>query len=294
MSTALNDFAAAAFVSTIVFSGAAFTALGLARLEAARLAIGSDWRDNRSWLSMIVGLALVLTAVSVPTAALLRIPAGGLLATLLGPLQTLLLLIITLTAPIFLLAAVVADWLAGLLPEGFHLGRLSFPTLDLSGQAPGSDLPAIILSVLVAGIFASELLLFVVLLWMRYTNRRRREGPDPEFEERSIVIPTPASGERIPSPLARSRRPVDADNPTGAYLAALDALAADGRWPRRQHETPAAHVGRVRAEGLTTASFGRLTAAYQLARYSPRPLPDHERRRARARLQALRGWLQRG
>ena len=119
------------------------------------------------------------------------------------------------------------------------------------------------------------------------------EEPDPEFEERSIVLPTSNAAKAATAPATHPRRPFAADDPTGAYLAALDALAADGRWPRRQHETPAAHLGRVRGEGLITASFGRLTAAYELARYSPRPLPDHERRRAGARLQALRGWLRR-
>ena len=56
-----DDFAAAALVGTLFFVGSAFTALGLRRLEALRLSTGSEWRGDRTWLLMIIGLALVLT-----------------------------------------------------------------------------------------------------------------------------------------------------------------------------------------------------------------------------------------
>jgi hypothetical protein len=287
------DFAAAAFVGTIVFSGSAFGALGLARLEAARASMGSEWRDNRSWLTLIVGVAVALTAFAIPAAALLGIPARSLLAVLVVPLQTLILLLVVLTAPIFILAAVVADLLRRMLPGDFRFEGFQLPHLT-PWREPTSDLPGIILAIIIAGIFAFDLVLILVLLWVRYMEGRRRNAPDPLFEERSIVVPATSPAEPEPVNVSRSRRAADADDPAGAYLAALDELDADGRWPRQEHETPAAHLERARAEGLSISSFGRLAAAYQLVRYGSRPLGGREEGRARGRFEALRRWLRRG
>ena len=88
-----------------------------------------------------------------------------------------------------------------------------------------------------------------------------------------------------PSP-ARRRR-YAAEDPAGAYLAALDALASDGRWPRQPNETPAVHARRIRGEGLADPSFRRLAAAYQLVRYARRTLPPREAGRASTRLRHL-------
>lgn len=289
-----DDFTAAAFVGTIFFSGAAFSALGLARLEAMRMATGSDWRGNRSWPFMIVGMALALTAFAVPAAALLGIPERSLLATVVGPLQTLILLVVLLSAPIFILAAAIADLLAGLLPEDFRIDGLTLPSFTFSDTQPTSDLPLIILTVLVAAVFLFDFLALVALAWLGFRDRRRRADPtEAAFEERSIVVPDSSASGQTRAAAAPSRRFIPADDATGAYLAALAALAADGRWPRRQHETPAAHLVRTREEGLEGPSFGRLSAAYQLARYGPRPLGGREQKRAPGRLNALRGWLRR-
>jgi hypothetical protein len=287
-----QDFAAAAFLGTILFSGSGFTALGLRRLEAVRLSTGSDWRGNRSWLFMIVGLAIALTVIAVPLAALLGIPGRSLLGIMVGPLQTLILLMVLLTAPIFILAAIIAGLLKALLvPQGFQL-ELSLPSFNLAGAEGGSDLPAIILTVLVGAIFLFDLAALLFLVWMGLKERLQMEDPsDPAFEERSIVVPPPTRSERAPATAARPRATGHEDDVTGAYLAALDALAADGRWPRRAHETPAAHLSRARAGGLEVPSFGRLTAAYQLARYGGQPLADRERTRAQGRLRILRAWL---
>jgi hypothetical protein len=282
-----NDFAAAAFVGTILFIGSSFTALGLARLEALRLSTGGDWRGDRSWLFMVLGLAVALTALSIPVAAVLGIPARSLLAMLVGPLQTVILLVVALTAPIFLLAAMIADLLKSLVP-GLRLGKLELPSLTIARPEPTSDLPGIILTIVVASAFLFDFIVIAAIFWWSYRDRRRRRDfVDPAFEERSIVVPIAAPGEATPALAAPVRSPGAADDATGAYLAALDALEVDGRWPRHAHETPAAHLSRVRDEGLTGPSFGRLTAAYQLARYSPRPLPASEERRAPGRLRAL-------
>lgn len=288
-----TEFAAAAFVSTILFVGSAFTAMGLARLEGLRLSSVSDWRGDRTWLVVIVGGTLLLVVLSVPLAALLGISATSLFGIMVGPLQTLILIMVLVTAPIFLLAAVVAGLLKGLLPEGFRpFDGLKLPSLDLSGPPPSSDLPGIIIAVIVASIFLFDFIVLAAMIWMGFQGRRRGEDlADPAFEERAIVVPA-AEPSGAAHATARGRyRQASEDDATGAYLAALDALAVDGRWPRREQETPAAHLARARAEGLTDPSFRRLAAAYQLARYSPGQLPNREQKRARSRVEALRAWL---
>jgi len=284
-----EDFAAAALIGTLFFIGSAFTALGLRRLEALRVSTGRDWKDDRSWLFMILGLALVLTIGSVPLAALLGIPARSLLGAVVGPIQTLVLLLVLLTAPAFLAAALVAGWLSAMLPAQ----ALKLPTIGIPRGQPGSDLLLNILSVVVAAIFVFDILALIYLLWMVYGGRRRRDPFDEPFEERAIVAP-PEEDDGAPlPPAARQRRVPVSDDVAAAYLAALEALAVDGRWPRRADESPAAHLARVRAVGFSSGAFGRLAAAYQLVRYGGRSLPDRERSRSRSRLDSVRASLTR-
>jgi hypothetical protein len=287
-----DRFMAAAFVGTIFFIGSAFTATGLARLEAVRISTGSDWRGNRSWLVMVIGLALALTAITVPAAAFLGIPARSLLAAMAGPLQSVLFLLVIIASPVFLLAAIVADAIQPLLPEGFGLGEIRLPNLRITGPEETSALPAIIFYVVVASLLVFELFVLGVMLWMRRQERRRmRQLVDPGFEEREIVLP-PADQrptQAAPHAVRAARR--GTQDPIGAYLAALGALERDGRWRRAASETPAGHAERARATGLATPALGRLAAAYQLARYGDRALDGPERGRARHRLAALRAWL---
>ncbi|MGZ6299090.1 MAG: DUF4129 domain-containing protein [Candidatus Limnocylindria bacterium] len=283
-----DAFAAAALIGTLFFIGSAFTALGLRRLEALRLSIGRDWSGDRSWLFMILGMALVVTVGSVPIAALLGIPAGSLLGAFVGPLQTIILLVVLLTAPIFLAAALLAGWLGSLLPRGAGFPDLSF---HIPRGEAGSDLLLTILSVIVASFFLFEFVALLVLLWMAYGGRRRADPS--EFEERAIVPPLEDEDASLPVPPARPRRVPVSDDVTAAYLTALEALAADGRWARRPHESPAAHVARIRAGGFASGAFGRLAAAYQLIRYGGRSLPDRERSRTLSRLDRLRAVLTR-
>jgi hypothetical protein len=284
-----DDFAAAALMGTLFFIGSAFTALGLKRLEALRRSTGRDWRGDRSWLFMIVAVALVLTVGSVPLAALLGIPVRSLLATIAVPLQTLILLLVLMTAPVLLAAAFVAGWLGGMVPaEVFKL-----PTFTIPRGEAGSDLLLTILSVVVAAIFVFDFLALLALLWMVYGGRRRGDLLEQPFEERAIVQPPPDEDDAPPVPAAGRRRVPISDEVSAAYLAALDALAIDGRWPRRADESPAAHLARVRTEGFGSGAFARLAAAYQLVRYGGRSLPDRERSRSRARLDSIRALLTR-
>ena len=115
---------------------------------------------------------------------------------------------------------------------------------------------------------------------------------DP-FEERSIVIPPPDEEKPMQPARRPTRRRAGADDPSSAYLRALEALERDGRWPRHPGETPAAHSTRARADGLDHPSLGRLAAAYQLLRYGGRTLGRAERTRAIPRLDALGSRLRR-
>jgi hypothetical protein len=286
-----DDFTAAAFVGTIFFIGSAFTAMGLARLEAVRTSTGSDWRANRSWLVLVVGIALVLTLISIPAAAFLGVPLRSLMAALFGPLQTVLFLLVLLVTPLIVLAALAADVIVPLLPEGFGLGEIRLPSLVGNVREVTSNAPTVLFYLVIGALVLMELVVLVTMLWMRWQekSRMRAISADP-FEERSIVIPQTEPAP-LPAPGRTGQR--RGRGPTAAYLDALDALARDGRWPRRPDESPAAHLARARADGLVLPAFARLAAAYQLLRYGARPLGDHELRRNPRRLQALRAWLRR-
>jgi hypothetical protein len=291
-----SEFRAAAFVGTVFFIGAAFTAMGLARLEAVRATTGSDWRANRSWVVLVLGMAIGLTVLAVPTAAFLGVPARSLLVAVLGPLQTLIFVLVLLATPIILLAAAAAELIQPLLPEGFGLGQFRIPGLNVDQREVTSGAPTLLFYIIVAVLLAIELAVLALIIYFRWQERRRmRVAMSDPFEERAIVIPErdepppprPGSG------LVPRRRFPEAD-PVGAYLAALRLLERDGRWPRRADETPAAHAGRLRREGAALPGMGRLAGAYQLIRYGGRALPERERNRAPGRLHRLRAYLRRG
>jgi hypothetical protein len=287
-------FAAAAYIGTLFFVGAGLATIGLARLDALRRSTVGYWRHDRTWLLMVVGIAVGLTVLSIPVAALLGIPSEGLLRALAIPVQTFILLVALISAPAFLLAAWVVGLLRPLLANS-PLRDFKLPRFDLTGAGPGSDLPVIILSIIVGAIFLFEFLLAVVVLWMVIRDRTRRHDlVDPRFEERSVVVPEPDPEPMAAAQPSSAAAGPDLDGPAGAYLAALAALADDGRWPRHTEETPAAHLARVDDEGMRSGAFHRLATAYQLARYGPRPVSARESRRARGRLETFRTWLRGG
>lgn len=290
---AQDDFAAAAFLGTVLFVGSAILALGLARLEALRLSMGADWRDDRSWLWMVLGLSLVVTVLAVPMAAILGISGRSVMAAIAGPLQTLILILVTASAPVFLLAAAIVSLLRPVLPDGLRL-ELHIPRLIEPGTKASSDLPFIILTVLIGSILVFDIVGLLAMFWIARGRRWRRDDPEHAFEERATVIPPPETRPVRLHSAGRIHRPRSEDSAAGAYLMALDALALDGRWPHRDEETPAAYLARARADGLSSASFGRLTAAYQLERYGSQPLPRREVARARHRLHLFRAWLDHG
>ena len=288
------EFTAAAFVGTVLFVASAFMAMGLARLEAVRAATGSDWRGNRSWLLLVAGVALGVTLLAIPAAAFLGVPARSLLVAMVGPIQTILIILVLLATPVILLAAALAELITPFLPEGFGLGGLQLPSLVTDQSELSTNLPTTLFFVIVGGLILVELLVVAAMIWLRVQERRRMRAlhTDP-FEERSIVIPAEVEAPPPTSP-ARARRRISVDDPAGAYLAALSALERDGRWVREPDETPAAHVARARAHGMREPALGRLAAAYQLSRYGALRLSPPEVRRGRGRLRAIRNWLRAG
>ncbi|HET6380564.1 MAG TPA: DUF4129 domain-containing protein [candidate division Zixibacteria bacterium] len=286
------DFTAAAFVGTVFFVAAAFVAMGLARLEAVRAATGSNWQANRSWIVLVVGVALAVTLLAIPAAAFLGVPIRSLLVATLAPVQTVLFIVILLLTPVILFAALLAELVQPLLPEGFGLGQIEFPTVLADRRPIGSSAPTWIFFAIVGLLLLLELAVLAAMLWMRWQERRRMRtvGTTEAFEERAIVLPPPEP----PRPARRvavPRRRWPADHPAGAYLAALRDLQRDGRWPRLPAETPAAHADRARREGFACAALARLAATYQLWRYAEREITPAETRRARGRLAALRRAL---
>ena len=285
-------FTSAAFMGTIVFIGSAFTAMGLARLEAVREATGSDWRANRSWLLLVLGVALGLTAIGIPAGAVLGVPASALLAVLIGPLRVIFLVLLLISTPVIVVIAAITELVFSFLPHG-----IQFPNLDLQkffSVDPGqvvSDAPTVIVFSAVIILAIIELAVLALIIYLRWQERRRyRFAPADEFEERAIVIPPPEVAP-VQTPTRRARRRADAGDATGAYLAALEALERDGRWPRRSTETPAGHAQRAAREGLPGTPLSRLAAAYQLVRYGERDLSVREASRGRSRLGRLREIL---
>lgn len=285
-------FTSAAFMGTVVFIGSAFTAMGLARLEAVRAATGSDWRRNGSWLLLVLGVALSLTVIGIPAGAFLGVPASALLTVLIGPLRVIFLVLLLISTPIIVIIAAVTELVFSFLPHG-----IQFPRINLSGffsVDPGqvvSDAPTVIFFSGLVILAIIELAVLFLILYFRWKERRRyRFAPIDEFEERAIVIPAPEPGV-APTKARRARRRADPADPTGAYLAALEALERDGRWSRRATETPAGHAERAAREGLPGTPLSRLAAAYQLVRYGQRDLSAREASRGRSRLGRLREIL---
>jgi len=110
-------------------------------------------------------------------------------------------------------------------------------------------------------------------------------------EEREVVFDRPVRAPRAPRPEPEPRG--ERDDPVGAYLLALDALAADGRWPRDPAETPRDHLARIGDASLVVGPLRRLAAGYELIRYGGRVLAGAERNRASGRLARVEDALRR-
>lgn len=285
-------FTAAAFVGTVALGVAGFVALGIARLETVRRTSGSDWRQNRSWLLLVVGVAVVLVLVAIPAGALLGVPLATIVSALLAPMRLVFVLLLLAATPLILLAGVLSEQLSTILPDGLDfsfLGELLSRTIG-GGPTDPPDLPALIFFGVAGILLVLELGFLGIVAWLRWQEHKRmRAVMDDRFEERQIVLPDASAAPRRAA--ARRRRGSRGDDdPVAAYLSALDALARDGRWTRGSTETPLMHAARLWPAG---PPMGRLAAAYALVRYGERQPSSGERRRGRGRLAAIHRALRR-
>jgi len=277
-----EPFTAVAFIGSLVFVGSGVLALGLARLATVR----GDGPGGGSWFGFALLVALGVTVLGIPAALVLGVPLETLLVALVAPIRVIGALLLLLLSPVVLLAALFIDLARGILPEGFGQGSIQLPVIELGVRQPTSPLPGIVFYVVIIVIILLELAAVALYIWWRWRERREMESLlGGVAEERSVVFDRAPRPPRPPRPEAPAPR--DRSDPVGAYLTALDALAADGRWVRMAAETPRDHLTRVTASAPIAPALARLAAAYQLVRYAGRQLGDRERRRAARRLDRL-------
>ena len=282
----LEPFTAVAFIGSLVFVGSGVLALGLARLATVR----GDGPGGGSWFGFALLVALGVTVLGVPAALVLGVPLETLLVALVAPIRVLGAFLVLVFSPVILLAALFIDLARDIMPEGFGEGTIQLPAFDLGVRQPTSPLPGILFYVVLAVIILLELAAVALYIWWRWRERREMDALlRAVVEERSVVFDRPPREPRPARPSPRAR--LDRNDPVAAYVAALDALAADGRWARRSAETPRDHLARVTPAAPVAPALARLAAAYQLIRYAGRALGDRERRRAAGRLDRLERLL---
>lgn len=277
-----------AFVASLTFVSAGFTAAGLARLQEIGRETGVDWRTNRSWLGTVLGVLSIVLALGVPAAYLLGLPVETVTRGLIGPAFSLvgyLLLAVAFVAAILSAALYEALSRIGIVLPGplsprelARLPELREYTLD---QLQGPITTVVILWVAV--------LLLAVIVVRTWVRRRARGRPRGGTEERRFSIPQGSFRLDMPriGGLTRLRRRGTPTDAVGAYLATLDDLAAhDPASARREAESPRAHAARVEL-----ADLGPLQADYALAQYGDRHLTDAEHRRALGRWRRIRHRL---
>jgi hypothetical protein len=269
-------FTAVAFLGSTVFVGAGVLALGLARLATVR----GDGPGAGSWFGFALIVALGIAIIGIPAGLLLGVPIETLVVALVAPIRVIGALLVLLLSPVVVLAALLVELVQPLLPEGFGQGTITLPDIDVGIRQPTSPLPGILFYVIFAGIVLLELLAVGFYIWWRWRQRREIAALTDELaEERSVVFDRPPRRPKDARPAPPPRH--DPTDPVGAYLLALDVLAA---------ETPRHHVARLEADpaaGPLAATLARLAAGYQLVRYAGRRLTARERTRSATRLERL-------
>ncbi|HEY6013285.1 MAG TPA: DUF4129 domain-containing protein [Candidatus Limnocylindrales bacterium] len=268
-------FVDAALPTTLLFVTAGLIAVGLARLETLGQLVGVDWRRNRAWVSMLVGVVGLVALIAVPTAWLLNASAEASTRTLLGPA-------VAVADAVAGMAAPVQDAIGGLLPGG-SAGQPAYPP----GGVPTSSLATWIDAFVLTGVLM--VMVGVLLVFRRImTSRPRPEQPPPEIEERYPIPPPPLPGGLgwIRLPRLGRRREIVPRTASEAYLVVLDRLEPDERLRRTPSESPAAHARRLRDMGAGTLSLDLLAADFELERYRGATLTPSEIRRAIERARA--------
>ncbi|HVA87083.1 MAG TPA: DUF4129 domain-containing protein, partial [Candidatus Saccharimonadales bacterium] len=251
-----------------------------------------DWRRNRSWVLLFVGILVVMTAIAVPAAFLLGVPITLLLVAMLGPLVIIATPILDLLGRILLVLLTPLDWIVAFLRSLIHPNpnAATNPTAGIPSPSPlgspgaaGTAGASILVIAIIAGL---ALLALIVLIRLSKTSRPSRPR-DGGLDERTIDLPE--LGLHLPAfrrpRLTRRGSPVTA---TTAYLFFLRDLEGFERLRRRPSEAPGSHARRLRAEGIADPAAALLAADYQLERYALLPLSEAETRRGIARWRRLR------
>ncbi len=300
-----SQFLADAAIGAVVFTACGLLALafaGVAEIERTGL---PTWRQNPTWVGLLLVAVAALVAVAIPIAAL----AGSTI-----------ILTLELIFGVALVPLVVAGLLYGsgaglrrlIAITAFGIGIVWILSL-LAGRdraaAPGAagggsaglgagalDQTSIIaLGTLVLGLVAIGIVI-LVRAWAR--GRGPRESAD-EGEERSFDLPEPealAAGRG----LARRRRPGQPTSAAEAYLHLVADLEARPDARREPDETPAEHARRLRRTGEAAVADGTalrlslLAADYGLERYGGARLSGAETHRAIERWRSLRRRIGRG
>jgi hypothetical protein len=288
-------FVATAFPSTLTFAASGLLAVGLARLEALSVLSGVDWRSNRAWFVLLLGVLAVMLVIAVPAALVLGSPLVAIAAGLLGPLSVVLApvgaVFEKLIELIFFLLSPVIDFITGLVrqrpqqqpPATISPGSLLPP--DLQENEPS------LVGTIVAIVIVALVVIAVFVLILRVTARARppaADRPDAPLVEREFRPP------RLRLRTPRFRRPTGRPHATtaaGAYVAFLADLETVPHLARQPEEPPATHARRLRSAGFEDPRAAFLAADYELEQYALRKLPARETRRALLRGAGLREVL---
>jgi len=266
-------FVDSALPATLLFVAAGLVAIGLTRLDALGRSAGVDWRRNRTWFALLVGVVGLVIAVGTPIAFLLGASVEAIARTILGPVRMIVGAVGAVVDPV---GAAIGRFVGPFLVPG--------PAAPLDSTPPGEPAPSISswLGTIVA--LAIGLALVAGALRLRRVVRggpRPAEWHPPAAEDRRIALP--ALGLRLPSMrlprfrLAGRRRPRTA---TEAYLALMRELASDELLARASAESPARHARRLRTVGAGSLALDLLAADFELERYGGATLAPAEVRRA--------------
>ena len=263
-------FVDTALPATLLFVTAGLIAVGLTRLESLGELAGVDWRRNRAWLAMLVGVVGLMAVVATPAAWALNASGEASARTLLGPAVAVADVVSAIAAPI-------EDTIGGILPGAAPVQPPAYPP----GGGSKSSLATWIEAFVLTGVLA--VLLGVLLVFHRImTSEPRSEQTPPGLPERQVVLPPPLPGGlswlRLPH-LAFGRGPLPR-TVSQAYLAVLDRLETDEELRRAPSELPAAHARRLRSIGMGALSLDLLAADFELERYRGTTLTPTEVRRA--------------
>lgn len=283
-------FVTDALWGTLAFIVAAVMGLGMARLLILQAAL-PDPRVRRMWRLLVVVIAFAVVPIAVPIAVLSGIPVSQLLIPFAGPLNTIGWI---LTLPLQFVVAILEAIFRPLGPgvgrmldqigRAFGIGRPA--AADVQPGAAGTALGIVLGLVTIAFIL---FLMFLVAHW--FWGKRRDDTARPVDEEEAVEHTFVVPPRKRPAP-SRPRRATLRRSPVNAveaYLGALAELETHAAYARGATETPGDHARRVRLGGLPGArEFGRLAAAYQLARYGQRDLSVAEDKRSVVRLQRIR------